>query len=196
VDDNTLMAIGCYTLEASFYKLLNSWCNVQNRSVDDLKYVTPYLKVLIESLRKLPAGYRYSGYGIRILDASVHPMLKTAFDNYKSHFAVGKVVNFYSICSFGYDENLLDSFINKGVSKPTIVLKCEKIVGYKIENLSMMYKMNNSNEGEVLVECPSFFKVIKEPLKIKNHIIVEIEYILEKSADFSYLIPHQKKKKE
>jgi len=41
-----------------------------------------------------------------------------------------------------------------------------------------------------------FFKVIKAPLKVNNYIIIEIKYDSEKSKDFAYLVPHQKKKKE
>jgi len=91
------------------------------------------------------------------------------------------------VCSFGRDEKLLQSWIDLGESKPIIVLKCDKLIGYKIENISMMKRLSNTNEGEVLVEGPAFFKVKSEPLKLKNYVIVDIEYMAEESKDKTYL---------
>jgi len=81
----------------------------------------------------------------------------------------------------------LSSFIERGANNPTIVLKCENIVGYLIEEISMMPRLGYSNEGEVIIEGPSYFTVIQEPLKINNYIIVELEQNYEKSKKFSYL---------
>jgi len=55
-------------------------------------------------------------------------------------------------------------------------------MGYLIEEISMM-----PQEGEIIVEGPSFFRVLKQPIKVYNSIIVEIEYDFEKSEIMSYL---------
>jgi len=100
IDDEALMIIGAFTLESSIYKLLNGWCNLSNRTINDLESVSPFLKLLLESLRRLPDNFRYKGFGVRILDASI-PVLNTAWNDYKNHFAKGKFVNFYSVSSWG-----------------------------------------------------------------------------------------------
>jgi len=190
IDDDALMIIGLFTLESSIYKLLNGWCNLSNRSTNDLEPVSPYLKLLLQSLRRLPDKYRYKGIGVRVLDASI-PVLKIAFDDYENHFAIGKTINFYSVSSWGKHEKLLSSFIQKGTTNPTIVLKCDRIIGYLIEELSMMPRLGYSNEGEVIVEGPSYFTVIKRPLQINNYIIVELEQNYEKSKHYP-IYPFQK----
>jgi len=63
----------------------------------------------------------------------------------------------------------------KGIN-PIIILKCENISGYFIDNISMIPRMGNKNEGEVIVEGPSFFIVKSEPIQVNNLVIVEIEY--------------------
>jgi len=205
VSDDDLLAIGAFTLESSIYKLLNAWGNMSNRNVEDMKYVAPYLKFLIDALRRLPECYRYRGFGVRVLDASI-PVMKMGWDNYKEHFAKGKSVNFHSVCSFGRDEKLLDDFINRGINHPVIVLRCENISGYLIENISMMPRLNNKNEGEVIVEGPSFFIVKIEPIKVHNFVIVDIEwnerisqvraYLPNKRGEKERLIEQEKREKE
>jgi len=112
ISDDDLLAISAYTLESSIYKLVNAWGNMPSRNMDDMKFVAPYLKFLLEALRRLPESYRYQGFGVRILDTTTH-MMQVAWDNYKEHFAKGKPVNFHSVCSFGRDEKLLNNFIKK-----------------------------------------------------------------------------------
>jgi len=204
VSDDDLLAIGAFTLESSIYKLLNAWGNMSNRNVEDMKCVAPYLKFLIDALRRLPECYRYRGFGVRVLDASI-PVMKIGWDNYKEHFAKGKPVNFHSVCSFGRDEKLLDDFINRGINHPVIVLKCDNISGYLIENISMMPRLGNKNEGEVIVEGPSFFIVKSEPIKVHNFVIVDIEfneriskvraYLPNKRGEKERLIEQEKKRK-
>jgi hypothetical protein len=113
------LAIGAFTLESSIRKLLNAWVNMPNRNVEDMKYVGPYLKFLLEALRRLPESYHYQGFGARILDTNI-PVMREAWDNYKENFAEGKPVNFDSLCSFGTDEKLLDDFITRELNLPVI----------------------------------------------------------------------------
>jgi len=127
------------------------------------------------------------GFGVRVLDASQVAGLKVAWENYKEHFAKGKQVNFHSVCSFGKDENLLQDFIDRGSMSPVIVLKCENVNGYLIEDISMMPRLGNKNEGELLVECPSYFTVINQPIKLNNFVIVQIEHNIKKSQLMAYL---------
>jgi len=176
-----LLIIGAFTLESSIYKLLNGWGNTKNRSVNEMIHVSPYLRLLLESLRRLPPRFHYEGFGVRVLSTNV-PILKLAFDNYKEHFARGKEVNFHSVSSWGKDENLLKEFMENPQSPEVIILKCDNIMGYLIEEISMM-----PQEGEIIVEGPSFFRVLKQPIKVYNSIIVEIEYDFEKSEIMSYL---------
>jgi len=181
ISDDDLLAICAFTLESSIYKLMNAWGNMSKRSAEDMKYVAPYFKFLLEALRRLPQKYRYKGYGVRVLNATI-PVMKAAWDNYRQHFAKGKSVNFHSMCSFGRDENLLQDFIDTGINNPVIILKCENVEGYLIEDISMV-----RNEGEVLVEGPSFFIVKRVPIKINNYVIVDIEFDERKSQIMSYL---------
>jgi len=187
ISDDDLLAISAYTLESSIYKLVNAWGNM-----GDMKYVAPYLKFLLEALRRLPESYRYQGFGVRILDTTTH-MNQVAWDNYKEHFAKGKPVNFHSVCSFGRDEKLLNNFIKKGIDHPVIVLKCENISGYLIENISMMPRLGNKNDGEVLVEGPAFFNVKSEPIQIQNFVFVDITFN-EKISHLRAYLPYKKSK--
>lgn len=109
-----------------------------------------------------------------------------AYSEFKDHFAVGKPVNFYSMGSWSRDESMIDNFL--ALSSPLIVLKCNNLKAYKIENISMIKRLFGENEGEVLVEPPSYFKVISTPIKIKNHIIIDITYDEELSKKMSYLV--------
>jgi len=47
--------------------------------------------------------------------------------------------------------------------------------------------LEKKNEGEVIVEGPSFFIVKGEPIKVHNFIIVDIQYNEKKSHIMSYL---------
>jgi len=154
--------------------------------IEDMRPVAPYWKYMSEALRRLPARYKYQGFGVRVLNAE-HGYMRAAWEDFKNHFAKGRTVNFHSVCSFGRDENLLQDFINQGSKYPVIVLKCENIVGYLIEEFSMISRMRDINEGEVLMEAPSFFKVKSQPIKIQNFVIVEVEYDLKTSQIMAYL---------
>jgi len=143
--DDTLMVIGAFTLESSIYKLLNGWCNLSNRTTNDLESVSPYLKLLLQSLRRLPDKYRYKGIGIRVLDASI-PVLKTAFDDYENHFAIGKLVNFYSVSSWGKHEKLLTQQLSTESSDESSEEDDVNDATYTPENLIILNK-------DIPVEC-------------------------------------------
>jgi hypothetical protein len=51
----------------------------------------------------------------------------------------------------------------------------------------MMPRLGYKNEGEVIVEGPSFFIVKSEPIKIKNFVIVEITFNEKLSQERTYL---------
>lgn len=185
VDRDSLLLISSFTLESSIYKLLNAWTNRSQRTTEELKFCSPYLRNIIVALRSLPPKYHYEGFAVRVLNAAI-PGLKEAYDDYKNHFAIGKEVNFHSVCSFSVDENLVTSFYQ--IEGCFILLSCENVKGYIIDEISIMPRLpDGKTEGEILVEGPSFFRIVGAPLKVHNTIVISIQYDEKRSNMSAYL---------
>jgi len=82
--------------------------------------------------------------------------------------------------SWGTDPNALPAFYEN--YDKIIVLTCRTLKGYFIRDLSM-----HRDENEILVEGPSFFKVIGCPRKEGKFIHVNVLYLSEESRNRSYL---------
>jgi len=129
------------------------------------------LKVLIKSLRNLQEKYHYVGEGVRVLNVRADPRLSKAFDNYKVDFARDKQMNHCSVSSWSRDIRNVLHLIERGRYRATTVLYCKNIHGYSIKNISLNKIMGNKDEKEILVEGPSFFKVVNDPIKIDDLLV-------------------------
>jgi hypothetical protein len=177
--------IALYTIDGPIYRVMNAWGFHDGRSVNDMHSVAPAYKLLLRSLRAC-SHLLYRGPAVRVVDATRNEYVKRQYTNYENELKVGAAVNFYGFASFGRDEKKLNGFIG-GQDRQIIVFSCDAVVGYDINELSMIPRLGGAAEDEILVPCPSFFTVNTVPRKIRNTVFVSLKFNEELSASRSYL---------
>ena len=181
--------VALYSLDSRLYKLANAWGSHPGRSVDAMGPVAPFFRCFLEGLYRLPQRMQYCGPAVRVMKVGAVPSLIESFDSYDKTFAKGTELSFYSFASFGIDEKKLEAFTGS-VSERIIVLTCRELQGYHIDELSMIPRSGGDVETEVLVPCPSFFRVSDVPRRLHKVVFVAIELDTNKTAKAAYFRPN------
>ncbi|CUG86414.1 receptor-type protein kinase, putative [Bodo saltans] len=165
-------AIRLYTYESPICYMIDGMATQHGRVVSDWESIAPLARRLFDGVRHL--GVPYVGSAFRVMFADT-PLLQTPYAEYKTHFAVGRPVNFYQFASFTTDMEQLQSFTRK--RKPMIVLKCSNVNAFDVNEYS-----DPHTEAEVLVLPNSYFVVKSAPHKFHDAVIVEVEYLPDASS--------------
>ena len=85
-------------------------------------------------------------------------------------------MNFFQLASFSFDEACLKAFTGGAANEKIIVFTCERVCGFLIDEMSMIPRLGGAPECEVLVPCPSFFRVSGTARLFRNVLTVPLEF--------------------
>ena len=184
VPHDAAVIIAVYTKESPVYRLANAWGATAGRAPQDMHFVAPFYRTLLEGLRTLPPRLRHGpGPVFRAVKVEGVPSLVKAFESYQDRFKVGAKVNFFSFGSWTTDLSCIDEFTD-GTGR-LFLFQCRRLdAGYLIDELSMV-----PSEREVLLPCPSFFTVVEPPTRVRDVCIVQLAYDMAMSERMDYLYP-------
>ncbi|CUI15040.1 serine-threonine protein kinase, putative, partial [Bodo saltans] len=103
-------AIMLYTCESPICYMINGMLSQRGRVQSALKHITPMARRLFDAVRRL--GTPYTSEAFRVVYAD-NKLLQQPHSDYKTHFAVGRPVNFYQFASFTTDMERIQSFTDQ-----------------------------------------------------------------------------------
>ncbi|CUI14180.1 ankyrin repeat protein, putative, partial [Bodo saltans] len=184
VDDARVIVL--YTVESPICYMVNGSLSQVGCTAADLIHIAPFTKRLYSAIQRL--GRPYQGRGFRALYADAPP-LSAAFEDYTVHFARGSSVNLFQFLSFTMEPTSIEYITSS--KRPMILLKCDDLVGFDIDDLSYQALSGSPREHEVIVLPPAYFTVKTAPYKINNFIHVDLIYHEGISREGSYMAPKE-----
>jgi hypothetical protein len=175
-------AILLYTAESPIYYIVNGALSQVGCTEADLYHIAPFTKRLYHAIQKLGRPFRGRGFRALLADA---PPLCAAFNEYATHFKKGNPVNLFQFLSFTQDPTSI-KHITKS-QRPIILLKCDDLIGFDIDDLSYQVRSGASREREVMVLPPAYFTVKTAPYKVHDFVIVDLMYHEEVSREGSFM---------
>jgi ankyrin repeat protein/serine/threonine protein kinase len=164
-------AIVLYTVESPVCYMVNGVLSQVGCTEADLNIIAPFTKRLYCAIERL--GRPYCGRGFRALYADAPP-LSAAFENYSDHFARGSPVNLFQFLSFTMEPTSIEHITSS--KRPIILLKCDGLIGFDIDDLSYQALTGAPREREVMVLPPAYFTVKAAPYKVNNFVHVDLVY--------------------
>jgi TPR repeat protein len=144
-----LVAIRLFTLEEPipFYAYVNTVLNSDSR--DKLAQIAPYMRILTRALYAMEdAGFGVETQAYRGLKVADNASLSYKYDNYKTVFAVGKLVTLTGFTSVSIVDTTSEAFGD------ALFFQFLKIRGVNISSLSKFPR-----ESEILVVPPGVFRI-------------------------------------
>ncbi|CUG06485.1 serine-threonine protein kinase, putative [Bodo saltans] len=172
--------IALFTAESPICYMLNGTMSQLKCPDSDRDRIAPVAKRLYKAVQQL--GRPFKGTAFRALYADA-PHLQEAHTTYET-LLVGSSLNSFQFSSFTTNLSSIQHFT--GCGRPMILLRCENLIGFDIDDLSYLALTSHPLENEVLVLPPAYFTVKTKPFKVNNIVVVDLEYRVSESQKGCY----------